>query len=71
MKALISSVEKVYYDNSELGLRLVQVSEESFEVHSSLFWIDCEDHIIADMYFYDTESGLIELYPDSESVLEL
>ena len=50
-KALISTIEPVH-----TGFRIAQVVDEldMFEVHESLFWVDCADVVTADIYYYDT-----------------
>lgn len=53
MKALISPNEKSYsYDGTILGQRIAQVSDNSFTVAFPLFWIDCPDECIADLWYY-------------------
>lgn len=49
-KALISTNESVLS-----GFRIAQVEDESdiFEVHESLFWVDCADDVTADSFYYD------------------
>lgn len=56
MKALISTIENAYdYEGNVLGLRVAQLNETEFEVHSTLFWIDCDliDCLVDDMYYSD------------------
>ena len=53
-KALISPKEIVLnYDRSELGQRVAQVEDQPFDVSPPLFWIDCDDSVIADQFYYD------------------
>lgn len=55
-KALISSVEP-----TASGFRVVHTSNEPdiFEVHESLFWVDCADDIVTNMVYYDPTSSSI------------
>lgn len=48
MKALITPNEII-----EQGYRVAQICEIEFEVASPLFWIDCDETIIADQYWFD------------------
>ena len=58
-KALISPNEIVFkYDGSQLGARVCEVSDASFEVAAPLFWVDCDDSIIADQFYFDGTSIL-------------
>jgi len=53
MKALISKKETV-----ETGYRVAQVEPDDniFPLAIDMFWADCPDTIIADMYWYDPEN---------------
>jgi len=59
-KALISTIE-----SRESGYRVAQVeqAENIFEVNPSLFWIDCDDNVIADQFWYDPSDKLIKPFP--------
>lgn len=61
--ALISPNETVFkYDGTELGARVAQVelSENMFAVADPLFWIECDDAVVADQWYWDGPS-LIEV----------
>lgn len=47
-KALVVPVQPVGE-----GYRIAEVSDVVFEVAESLFWIDCDDSVVADQYYYD------------------
>jgi len=54
-KALISPNEQVFdYNNKFCGARIAQVesTENVFEVAEPLFWVDCEDDVVADNHYY-------------------
>ena len=66
MKALINPLEIVYQisawelngaeyvpTQTQLGYRVCEVNQNSFDVADPLFWIDCQDGILADNYFFD------------------
>jgi hypothetical protein len=58
--ALISPEEQVYkYDKTLLGVRVAEVSDTPFEVAPPLFWIECSDDVIADQFYYGTETQTI------------
>ena len=62
--ALVSPDELVYsYDDVLLGERIVQVGASSFPVASPLFWVECSDEVIADAWYYQTETSSCQLVP--------
>lgn len=75
-KALISPSEKVLYisgwtsqnkpiyttiPNAE---RVAEVLDTAFEVAPPLFWVDCNDNIIADQWYYDSVTTAFVVVPD-------
>ena len=53
-KALVSTIEKFNDTNGKFkGNRIVDVQNTPFEVHESLFWVDCADETNMDDYYYD------------------
>lgn len=65
-KALVSSFEPVLS-----GYRVAQVVDSGleFEVSNGLIWIDCEDFVVADIFYYDPETtGFVQI--NFESVVE-
>lgn len=65
MKALISPIECTYN-----GYRVAEVSQESFEVASPLFWIDCTDNILPDQFWFDPQDNTIKEVPKPVIVIE-
>ena len=76
MNALISPNEQARYISSwtenkqnfdpvytVLGQRVAEVSETTFPVTSPLFWMSCSDDIMADRFYYDTNSSAIVQIP--------
>jgi len=62
--ALISPNEQVYkYDGTLLGGRVAEVSDTTFEVNPILFWVECADDVVADRFYYDTETQTIIAVP--------
>ena len=59
-KALISTVEP-----RESGYRVAQVEDAAnvFEVAPSLFWVDCDDNVVADQFWYDPQDKLVKANP--------
>lgn len=56
MKALISPNEKVYnYDDPpvEIGVRVAWTYPIGFPVAEPLFWIDCNDDVAPDKFYYN------------------
>lgn len=48
MKALVSPIELC-----RNGYRIAQVEQQQFEVAAPFFWVDCDESVRADMYYYD------------------
>jgi hypothetical protein len=63
MKALISPNEPRYG-----GYRVAQVEETQFEVAEPLFWVDCDNTIKADYFWYDPTDKTIKL--NSQDITE-
>jgi len=65
--ALISPTEIVFDPISKLiiGVRVCDVVEKGneFEVHPSLYWMDCSDEIEQHKYYLSDTTGNIELTP--------
>jgi hypothetical protein len=56
MKALISPTEIVYnYDTPpiQVGVRVAEVTAVEFEIAPPLFWVGCDDTIVADQFYYN------------------
>jgi hypothetical protein len=54
MKALISSIEPV-----QTGYRVAQVEEDTniFPVAEGLYWVSCDNNIVADRYWFNPANG--------------
>lgn len=51
--ALISPDEKVHsYTGELLGERIAEVSDTAFEVAQPLFWTECGDEVVADLWYW-------------------
>jgi hypothetical protein len=61
MKALISPQEKVTDYQGNVGERVAQVEQNTFEVAPPLHWIDCPDDCVADVWWY--YNGVCEVMP--------
>ena len=68
--ALIAPMQKIYFDNIEIGERIAQVENETFEVALPLYWIPCEDDVKADVY-YLANDGTIQLHPNNSQPSEV
>jgi hypothetical protein len=60
MKALISTIEP-----RQLGYRVAQVVNQgqTFPVSNEMFWIDCADDVLADLFWYDPSDQTIKAIP--------
>jgi hypothetical protein len=54
--ALISPNEPVINFDGTTGCRVAEVADTTFLVASPLFWVDCEDYVKADEYYWDGSS---------------
>jgi hypothetical protein len=63
MKALISSQEVVTHFDGTTGYRVADVHETGFEVANPLFWIECDDDVLADRFYYDPVDSTIKAVP--------
>lgn len=62
--ALISPNEPAYsYDKTVLGIRVAEVCDTPFEVAPPLFWVECADNVVADQFYYDTDTQTIIAKP--------
>lgn len=55
MKALISPIEP-----RQQGYRVAEIAENAFEVAQPLFWVDCDDTVKADQFWYDPSDQKIK-----------
>ena len=69
-KALIDTTTSVQYISSwqdgnavyetyPNSARVCEVTDTTFEVYPTLIWVDCEDGVVADQYYYDKEAQTI------------
>ena len=59
MKALISPIEI-----REEGYRVAEIHETGFPVAEPLFWIDCDNTIIADQFWYNPSDSTFKTMPE-------
>ena len=52
MKALIAKNELIHIDGEVVGCRVAQVAEKTFPVHQDLVWVDCNDEVVSDLWYY-------------------
>lgn len=64
-KALISPDELVLHPKTQevLGIRVVQTSNIEFDVAPPLFWIECDNEVIEDEYYYVESSNKFFKFP--------
>lgn len=62
--ALISPNEQIYsYDGTLIGVRIAEVSQSPFEVAPPLFWVECNDDVEANTWYYQTETSSCQPVP--------
>lgn len=60
-KALVSPNEQRIDYQGNVGERIAQVEDQPFEVAPPLFWTDCPDDCVADIWWY--YNGVCEVMP--------
>lgn len=48
----------------ENSARVAQVEDLDFPVAPPLFWVDCADDVVADLWYFDTTTAQIVLTPE-------
>jgi hypothetical protein len=69
MKALISTNEPVAFDENGVvtGYRVADAHETGFDVHESLFWVDCPDDVTNDsQFYYDVIEKTVKPFPQPD-----
>lgn len=61
--ALISTTERIYIDNVDVGARVAETAQVPFEVYETLFWVECADEVEQDKYYYDQVTNEIKIIP--------
>jgi hypothetical protein len=61
MKALVSPQEKRTDYEGNVGDRIAQVEQNEFPVAAPLFWTDCPNDCVADVWWY--YNGVCEVMP--------
>lgn len=64
-EALISPNEIITWEGNNIGVRVAQVVLEgqTFPVGDPLYWMNCNDDVVADIYYLSND-GTIELNPN-------
>ena len=68
MKALISPNEKVQLPDGIEGERVAWVCAEEYPSAPPLFWVDCADDVLPDLFYYNGTEILP--VPQTETVIE-
>jgi hypothetical protein len=68
-QALISPNENTRDPNTDniLGQRIVEVRDTIFDVAPPLFWIECDDTVEPDKWYYSLETQQINIVPINEN----
>lgn len=54
------------YETYPNSCRVCEVVDTPFEVCSTLFWVDCDDNVVADLYYYDSVAQTIKPVEDAQ-----
>jgi hypothetical protein len=63
MKALITPNEI-----REQGYRVAEIHETGFDIAEPLFWVDCDDTIVADQYWFDPIDNSFKVVPPRNDI---
>jgi len=63
--ALIAPMQPV-----QTGYRVAQVSNETFDISTPFFWVNCADNVLADQFWYDPSDQTIKPVPVPDPPLE-
>lgn len=71
-EALISPNEIITWEGNNIGVRVAQVVLEgqTFPVGDPLYWMVCDDNVIADIYYFAND-GTIQLNPNYIQPIEV
>jgi hypothetical protein len=70
-KALISPDEQIYdFDGNQIGVRVAQVEDQNFDIAEPMFWVDCNDDVVADRWAYDMETKQIKQVPPMPDIVD-
>ena len=58
------------YETYANSARVCEVTNSEFPVYKTLIWVDCEDEVVADQYYYDTETQAINIIEDAPQPVE-
>ena len=58
------------YETYPNSARVCDVADTSFEVNPLLIWVDCNDEVVADQYYYDAESKTIKAIQNAPNPTE-
>lgn len=61
-RALISPLEPRVDNKGNAGYRVAHVVDQSYEVAAPLFWVDCMDNVVQDMWVY-VDGMLVDITP--------
>ena len=57
--ALISPDEQIYSNGAVIGTRIADVADVQFAVAAPLTWVQCDDTVVADQYYYSTNNQIV------------
>lgn len=53
------------YGTLDNSCRVAEVMDAPFEVAEPLFWVECADDVVADLYYYNTSDNKIYVVPNA------
>ena len=71
-RALVSPMEPRTDNEGNPGFRVAHVVDQSYDVANPLFWVDCPDECVQDLWAY-VDGNLVDItpVPKEDPVIEL
>ena len=54
------------YETYANSARVCEVTNSEFPVYKTLIWVDCEDNVVADKFWYDLSQKTINLIENAQ-----
>jgi hypothetical protein len=66
--ALISPEEFIYNkDRMQIGIRIAEVRQDVFEVAPPLYWVECDDIVTAENWYYNGADFIENTIEDNDN----
>lgn len=59
---------KAAYETYPNSARVCEITNEPFEVYPTLVWVDCNDDVVPELFWYDTQSQTFNTIEHAEPI---